>query len=105
MLDMGFEESIREIISQIRPDRQMLLWSAVCLHLYPISLDCYLNLMLSLNRPGLKKFKDLQEISKVTTQFKFESVPKSSRPINQSPKRSPLSNLDLMTRTHYSILH
>ncbi|KAJ3132732.1 ATP-dependent RNA helicase dbp2, partial [Physocladia obscura] len=28
MLDMGFEESLREIVSQIRPDRQMLFWSA-----------------------------------------------------------------------------
>eukprot|EP00761_Pharyngomonas_kirbyi_P011386 gb/GECH01011411.1/.p1 GENE.gb/GECH01011411.1/~~gb/GECH01011411.1/.p1 ORF type:complete len:542 (+),score=134.92 gb/GECH01011411.1/:1-1626(+) len=28
MLDMGFEEQIRTIISQIRPDRQTLMWSA-----------------------------------------------------------------------------
>lgn len=28
MLDMGFEPQIRKIISQIRPDRQTLLWSA-----------------------------------------------------------------------------
>ncbi|KAI8609943.1 P-loop containing nucleoside triphosphate hydrolase protein [Chytriomyces sp. MP71] len=28
MLDMGFEEPLREIVSQIRPDRQMLFWSA-----------------------------------------------------------------------------
>merc|ERR550532_543572 len=28
MLDMGFEPDIRKIISQIRPDRQTLLWSA-----------------------------------------------------------------------------
>eukprot|EP01101_Sappina_pedata_P000749 TRINITY_DN1093_c0_g2_i3.p1 TRINITY_DN1093_c0_g2~~TRINITY_DN1093_c0_g2_i3.p1 ORF type:complete len:619 (-),score=270.76 TRINITY_DN1093_c0_g2_i3:3-1859(-) len=28
MLDMGFEKQIRQILSQIRPDRQTLLWSA-----------------------------------------------------------------------------
>ena len=28
MLDMGFEPQIRKITSQIRPDRQTLLWSA-----------------------------------------------------------------------------
>ena len=28
MLDMGFEPQIRQIIDQIRPDRQTLMWSA-----------------------------------------------------------------------------
>lgn len=28
MLDMGFEPQIRAIMDQIRPDRQMLMWSA-----------------------------------------------------------------------------
>jgi ATP-dependent RNA helicase DDX5/DBP2 len=28
MLDMGFEEQIRKIVEQIRPDRQTLMWSA-----------------------------------------------------------------------------
>jgi ATP-dependent RNA helicase DDX5/DBP2 len=28
MLDMGFEPQIRKVVSQIRPDRQTLLWSA-----------------------------------------------------------------------------
>lgn len=28
MLDMGFEPQIRQIVSQIRPDRQTLMWSA-----------------------------------------------------------------------------
>eukprot|EP00494_Astrolonche_serrata_P031816 UN32085 len=28
MLDMGFEPQIRSIVSQIRPDRQVLMWSA-----------------------------------------------------------------------------
>ena len=28
MLDMGFEPQIRTIIEQIRPDRQVLMWSA-----------------------------------------------------------------------------
>ncbi len=28
MLDMGFEEQIRKIVDQIRPDRQTLMWSA-----------------------------------------------------------------------------
>lgn len=28
MLDMGFEPQMRKIVSQIRPDRQMLMWSA-----------------------------------------------------------------------------
>lgn len=28
MLDMGFEEPLREILAQIRPDRQLLFWSA-----------------------------------------------------------------------------
>ena len=28
MLDMGFEPQIRKIIDKIRPDRQMLMWSA-----------------------------------------------------------------------------
>ena len=39
MLDMGFEKQIRSIVSQIRPDRQTLLWSAtwpkhVCLRIF-----------------------------------------------------------------------
>ena len=29
MLDMGFEEPLREILSQIRPDRQLLFWSGM----------------------------------------------------------------------------
>lgn len=28
MLDMGFEPQIRKIFDQIRPDRQVLMWSA-----------------------------------------------------------------------------
>lgn len=28
MLDMGFEPQIRKILSQVRPDRQTLMWSA-----------------------------------------------------------------------------
>lgn len=28
MLDMGFEPQIRQIMNQIRPDRQTLMWSA-----------------------------------------------------------------------------
>merc|ERR550539_62571 len=28
MLDMGFEPQIRAVLSQVRPDRQMLMWSA-----------------------------------------------------------------------------
>lgn len=28
MLDMGFEQQLRKIVSQIRPDRQVLMWSA-----------------------------------------------------------------------------
>ncbi len=28
MLDMGFEPQMRQIVSQIRPDRQTLMWSA-----------------------------------------------------------------------------
>lgn len=28
MLDMGFEPQLRKIVSQIRPDRQVLMWSA-----------------------------------------------------------------------------
>ncbi|KAJ3221652.1 hypothetical protein HK099_003276 [Clydaea vesicula] len=28
MLDMGFEKDLRKILAQIRPDRQMLMWSA-----------------------------------------------------------------------------
>ena len=28
MLDMGFEPQIRTIVSQIRPDRQTVMWSA-----------------------------------------------------------------------------
>lgn len=28
MLDMGFEPQIRQIMSQMRPDRQTLMWSA-----------------------------------------------------------------------------
>jgi len=28
MLDMGFESQVRKICSQVRPDRQTLMWSA-----------------------------------------------------------------------------
>merc|ERR1711988_1803065 len=28
MLDMGFEPQVRKIVSQVRPDRQTLMWSA-----------------------------------------------------------------------------
>ena len=28
MLDMGFEPQIRQILDQIRPDRQLCMWSA-----------------------------------------------------------------------------
>ena len=31
MLDMGFEPQIRKIFEQIRPDRQVLMWSAMWL--------------------------------------------------------------------------
>jgi len=49
MLDMGFEPQIRKIIEQIRPDRQVLMWSAtwpkevnIWLHLH-ITCDQYYN--------------------------------------------------------------
>jgi len=32
MLDMGFEPQIRQILEQVRPDRQMLMWSATWPH-------------------------------------------------------------------------
>jgi ATP-dependent RNA helicase DDX5/DBP2 len=32
MLDKGFEPQIRKIVSQIRPDRQTLMWSATRPH-------------------------------------------------------------------------
>ena len=28
MLDMGFEPQIRSVLGQVRPDRQMMMWSA-----------------------------------------------------------------------------
>lgn len=28
MLDMGFEPQIRKIVAHVRPDRQLLMWSA-----------------------------------------------------------------------------
>lgn len=42
--DMGFEPQIRKIIEQIRPDRQVLMWSAtwpkeVSSDKWPISID------------------------------------------------------------------
>ena len=44
MLDMGFEKQLRQIISQIRPDRQTLLWSAT----WPKSVQKFLNYLLKM---------------------------------------------------------
>jgi hypothetical protein len=49
MLDMGFEPQIRKIVSQIRPDRQTLLWSAT----WPKDVE-------SLARDFLKEFIQVQ---------------------------------------------
>ena len=53
MLDMGFEPQIRKIVSQIRPDRQTLMFSATwpkdvqklanvrTLHITPVDAKCH----------------------------------------------------------------
>ena len=45
MLDMGFEPQIRKIVSQIRPDRQTLMFSAT----WPKDVQKLANVSVSLN--------------------------------------------------------
>jgi ATP-dependent RNA helicase DDX5/DBP2 len=51
MLDMGFEPQIRKIVSQVRPDRQTLMWSAT----WPKEVQ-------ALARDFLKSDKGIQEV-------------------------------------------
>jgi ATP-dependent RNA helicase DDX5/DBP2 len=52
MLDMGFEPQIRKILSQIRPDRQTLMFSAsivIYTYIYIMKINCsaYVNRIFS----------------------------------------------------------
>lgn len=58
MLDMGFEPQIRKIIEQIRPDRQVLMWSAT----WPKEV-CYSTLATNLNHELIEIFFRLGTIA------------------------------------------
>jgi len=75
MLDMGFEPQLRKIVSQIRPDRQTLMWSAT----WPKEVQ-------SLARSFLKEYiqvnigsEDLVASHNITQEFEFCSSYDKSR--------------------------
>ncbi|KAL3628888.1 hypothetical protein CASFOL_027934 [Castilleja foliolosa] len=69
MLDMGFEPQIRKIISQIRPDRQTLYWSAT----WPREVETLARQFLrnpykvTIGSPGLKANHSIRQIVEVMT--------------------------------------
>ncbi|XP_051136599.1 DEAD-box ATP-dependent RNA helicase 20 [Andrographis paniculata] len=69
MLDMGFEPQIRKIISQIRPDRQTLYWSAT----WPREVESLARQFLqnpykvTIGSPDLKANQSIQQVIEVIT--------------------------------------
>uniref|UniRef100_T1IXR6 RNA helicase n=1 Tax=Strigamia maritima TaxID=126957 RepID=T1IXR6_STRMM len=53
MLDMGFEPQIRKIVSQVRPDRQTLMWSATWPKEVKILAEDFLNDYIQINVGGV----------------------------------------------------
>jgi len=64
MLDMGFEKQIRCMVNQIRPDRQVLMWSAT----WPREVETMANDFLKAGYIKLKVGSDEGEANKAVTQ-------------------------------------
>lgn len=107
MLDMGFEPQLRKIVSQIRPDRQVLMWSAT----WPKEIQALANDYLgdyyqvtvgSLDLSGNKNIT--QHIEVCTDQEKYRNVLRHLRD-NWSPKDRCLifvetkKGCDMLTRS------
>lgn len=107
MLDMGFEPQLRKIVSQIRPDRQVLMWSAT----WPKEIEALANDYLgdyyqvtvgSLDLTGNKNITQIIEVC--SDQDKYRNVLKHLRE-NWSPKDRCLvfvetkKGCDMLTRS------
>jgi ATP-dependent RNA helicase DDX5/DBP2 len=68
MLDMGFEPQIRKIVSQIRPDRQTLMWSATWPHeVQQLACDFLKNYyQVTVGSLDLAANKDIKQLVEVT---------------------------------------
>jgi ATP-dependent RNA helicase DDX5/DBP2 len=107
MLDMGFEPQLRKIVSQIRPDRQVLMWSAT----WPKEIEALANDYLgdyyqvnvgSLDLSGNKNITQIIEVC--SDQEKYRNLLKHLRE-NWSPKDRCLvfvetkKGCDMLTRS------
>lgn len=107
MLDMGFEPQLRKIVSQIRPDRQVLMWSAT----WPKEIEALANDYLgsyyqvtvgSLDLTGNKNITQVIEVC--SDQEKYRNLLKHLRE-NWSPKDRCLvfvetkKGCDMLTRS------
>lgn len=107
MLDMGFEPQLRKIVSQIRPDRQVLMWSATwpkdVQNLARDYLDEYYQVTVgSLDLAGNKNITQVIEVG--TDQDKYRSLLRHLRE-NLTPKDRVLvfvetkKGCDMLTRS------
>jgi len=78
MLDMGFEPQIRALMSQIRPDRQMLMWSAT----WPKEVRALANDFLAQDRLFLK-IGDENKAASTVTQI-VEVIDRTQKPMRTS---------------------
>ncbi|KAK2711478.1 hypothetical protein QYM36_012592 [Artemia franciscana] len=74
MLDMGFEPQIRKIIEQIRPDRQILMWSATWPKEVKRLAEDFLadHVMLNVGSMTLSANHNIQQIVDVCTEYEKE---------------------------------
>jgi ATP-dependent RNA helicase DDX5/DBP2 len=107
MLDMGFEPQLRKIVSQIRPDRQVLMWSATWPKDVQNLARDYLNEYYQVNVGSLDLAanKDVTQIIEVgTDQDKYRSLLKYLRE-NLTPRDRVLvfvetkKGCDMLTRS------
>lgn len=78
MLDMGFEPQIRKIIEQIRPDRQVLMWSATWPKEVRNLAEEFLNLYIQVNigSLNLSANHNILQIVDVCEEYEKEQVRK-----------------------------
>jgi ATP-dependent RNA helicase DDX5/DBP2 len=107
MLDMGFEPQLRKIVSQIRPDRQVLMWSATWPKEVQALANDYLQdfYQVTVGSLDLSANKDVTQIIEVCTDMdKYRNLQRYLRE-NLSPKDRVLvfvetkKGCDMLTRS------
>jgi len=77
MLDMGFEPQIRSLVSQIRPDRQVLMWSATWpQEVKTLASDFLPNdlLMIRIGRHDATTCESITQVVRIVSKFQKENL-------------------------------